>query len=132
MDNGFSLLFVKPLGTSMVEKEILEDIGNLKEKLMKERARLGPYPLTLPEFRQWSKSLEILANDAKSINRRIDDFNLGLHYMQTQLLHVHLDRLAEKCLKEGPCKAVPASTDTGGGTSSDGGLLSALFNAIWK
>ena len=124
----------------MLEREIRAEIVNLKGKLKDERAQLGPLALDESDSQEWTRFLASLGDDVKHINKKINDYNLVVPLLQKQLVHVNLNRLAEKCLSEEPSRTSssakrlvdqhhPSSTSQAAG---DSGFLLTLFSAVFK
>lgn len=120
----------------MLEKEIRSEIQLLKDKLKEGRARVGALPLDPTDEDSWNKHLASLADDVKSINKKISDYNLVVPLLNKQMVHANLNRLSDKCLKEesfrtGPRESQPLSVSNRPSTSNSN-VLFDLFNAVWK
>lgn len=95
MDNGFVPEWI------LLQKEIRDDLEQLKEVLRNDRAKLH-FPLALNEGFEWSKMVQKVENKAKDVNKKIDKFNLVVPVLDKQMVHFQLARIAEKILKEEP------------------------------
>lgn len=123
----------------MLEKEIRSEITRVKGQLKERQAQLGPHPLNQSDHDAWERYLASLADDVKSINKKINDYNLVVPLLQKQMVHVNLNRLSEKCLLEEPCKKsestatpVASPSDQDRNSTADSNLLFSLFSAVWK
>lgn len=87
-----------------LQKEIREDIQDLKEALQKSRANLGPYPLEIDEAAKWETALAEAKKMAEEVNKKIRNFNLLVPILEKQMFQVNLDKEAKKILITGECK----------------------------
>lgn len=95
MDNGFVPEWIT------LQKEIREDIEELKKVLYQARAKLGPIPLESQEEKMWSKRIEKCQEFEQQVNKKIDKFNLIVPVLDKQMLQINLLKIADKILKEG-------------------------------
>lgn len=96
MDNGFVPEWI------MQQKEIREEIKDLKQSLRNERQKIGKHPLDNNDQRFWSKKMENFRKLATVINKKIDNFNLIVPVLDKQLHHFQLEQLADEVLKSEP------------------------------
>lgn len=97
LDNGFVPEWIT------LQKEIRQEVEDLKKMLRKERSKLHS-PLEGFEVRHWELTVERAEKTSKAINKKIDKFNLiiptGL--LDKQMVHVQLLPIAERILQETP------------------------------
>ncbi|KAK8741577.1 hypothetical protein OTU49_002280 [Cherax quadricarinatus] len=98
INNGYAPEWV------MLEKELREDRTYLRKMLRKEREKLGPLPLTPQEEVLWKSFQERLQDTIKSMNKKIDKYNLIVPLLTKQMTHFPLKLEAEKALNEGLSK----------------------------
>ena len=85
----------------LLDKEIRADIHQLKKKLFKGWVDLGAKPLTYRDHCKWFDILEKnCLPDLKSINIKINDYNLLVPAMSRQRLQVSLDQLFKNSIEE--------------------------------
>lgn len=127
IDNGFTPEWI------MLGKDIRDEIDALKAELRKERSYLE-----LPRQEQkWSEIIESQLDTVKSINKKIDNFNLIVPILDKQMVHIRLEKIAEKIadepMKEGECDLKSRSHQTTAPSASDfnNGFFSIL-NSIMK
>jgi len=99
IDNGFTPTWIT------YQKDIRDHSVRIREKLKKERAKIGPLPLNLKDEQFWEELLNHLQPDVKSLNTRIDTYNLVVPILNKQMFHFNLEEEAEKVLKEGEYKS---------------------------
>ncbi|KAJ2948882.1 hypothetical protein O0L34_g5812 [Tuta absoluta] len=97
INNGFTPEWI------MMSREIDNDIKALEEEIRKERMMLGPYPFVQQgDATKW----EIICHNnrelAKSINMKINTFNIIVPLMSKQKFHVLFDNMCDEILKSGP------------------------------
>lgn len=95
IDNGFVPEWIT------LQKEIREGIEQVREMLRKKRAELH-FPFERNEESRWEKSVEDTRDIAKGLNKKIDKFNLLVPVMEKQMVHIQLERIAEKIKNEEP------------------------------
>lgn len=83
------------------QKEIREDLRQLRHGLSKERSYLGPFPLSSEETEEWKHIISTYRKLTEEINKKIDKFNLIVPIMNKQMIRVNLNREAEKILING-------------------------------
>ncbi|KAI5639098.1 dnaJ domain-containing protein [Phthorimaea operculella] len=97
INNGFTPEWIT------LKREIENDIEALKKELEKDRMVLGPYPFEEPgDETKWEIICENNRELAKSINMRINKFNLIVPLMAKQKFYVQFDEMCEEILKSGP------------------------------
>ncbi|KAG6456381.1 dnaJ homolog subfamily C member 28 [Manduca sexta] len=84
-----------------MSKEIDQDIESLKEEIKSERMYLGPYPLTGNDVAKWQRIYQSNLDLAKSINTKINTFNLIVPLINKQKFHVEYDKICEEILQNG-------------------------------
>lgn len=92
IDNGYQPEWI------VVQKEIRETIGKMRETLQKVRARLGE-PMRHSETLQWNEHCAVFADELGKLNKKVDNFNLIVPLMSRQMVHYSLKRELEKILK---------------------------------
>ena len=119
------------------------DLVDLKHKLKSERALLGRLPLEGDDATSWKERLDLLMDDVKGINKKINNYNLVVPLLNKQMVHVNLRRLADKCLNEEPSKFDLPPPDpsvkpnkshlesAAAATSANSGFF-GLFSVLWK
>lgn len=118
-----------------MEKEIRMDTALLKEKLKSIRCTFGPAPLTDKEMFEWSRMLTTLETDVKSLNVKINNYNLLVPLLEKQLVNFQLEREAGKILENGVTRSDTAErvkdlkekTATYHSTTNDGSILDVFF-----
>lgn len=95
INNGFTPEWIT------MAKEIDQDIDNLKQEIRSDRMPLGPYPLTEDDVTKWKRICESNGELAKSINNKINTYNLIVPLLNKQKLHVAFDKICEDILKNG-------------------------------
>lgn len=98
IENGFSPQWI------MLEKDIRAEILDLKDKMKNARGLLGKCPLDMADSKKWKDQLDLLMDDVKGINKKINDYNLVVPLLNKQMVHINLRHLADKCLVEQPSK----------------------------
>uniref|UniRef100_A0A2M4BRZ7 Putative molecular chaperone dnaj superfamily n=1 Tax=Anopheles marajoara TaxID=58244 RepID=A0A2M4BRZ7_9DIPT len=106
LDNGFTPEWIT------LHKDLREATAVLREELTRERAKLGPAPLSGREEQQWEKLLEEHRTDESRINKMIDKFNLIVPMLNKQMVRLNLDRIAAEILANGPVANVTTSNRT--------------------
>ncbi|XP_065559885.1 dnaJ homolog subfamily C member 28-like [Artemia franciscana] len=98
IDNGFTPPWVS------LHREIREEISDIRKRLEFKRQQVGDLPLTEEENQQWEKFKELLDEDVKRLNKKINDYNLVVPSLHKQMLHFKLQKVAERVLVEGRTK----------------------------
>lgn len=115
-----------------MQKDIRNESESLKESLRDERSKLH-FPLDPNETHRWTETLEKSKEIAKRINKKIDNFNLIVPMMSKQMVHVQVERIAEKILKEEPTHRVMPEPATESKAPSDyKPNLFSFINSILK
>jgi len=123
IDNGFTPEWIQ------LSKEIREEIEELKKKLSEARNDVSELPLTQKDELIWNDKLEKFKTITRQINNKIDKYNLLVPILQKQMLHIRLDKLAEKALSIPPSKNIKKYADTSH-ENSKVSLSQDLFNFI--
>ncbi|EGI60273.1 PREDICTED: dnaJ homolog subfamily C member 28 isoform X1 [Acromyrmex echinatior] len=129
IDNGFTPEWIQ------LSKEIREETEELKKKLLETRNDISELPLIPKDELIWNNKLEKFKTTTRQINNKIDKYNLLVPILQKQMLHVRLDKLAEKALSISPSKNIKKYADTSHenskvSTSQD--LLNLISNLFSK
>lgn len=95
LDNGFVPEWIT------AQKEIRENIAELKAELRRERSKLH-FPLEPSEEWIWAKAVETAEETAKGINKQIDHFNLIVPMLNKQMVQIQLGRMVKEILEEKP------------------------------
>ena len=127
LDNGFTPEWI------MLDKDIRESIDNFKAILAKERSELGKFPLNDEDENIWQKTLASHKSTLNGINKMIDRFNLLVPILNKQMVHIKIERIANKILEDGKWSAtkklksdkVPESNTS---KSSLMNLINSLFS----
>lgn len=82
-------------------KEIDEDIEHLRKEVVKDRIELGPYPLTSDELEKWERLCDLHRDLAKSINNKINTYNLIVPLINKQKFHVDIEGILDDVLQNG-------------------------------
>jgi len=106
IDNGFTPEWIQ------LSKEIREETDELKKKLSEARNDVSKLPLTQKDELIWNDKLEKFKTITRQINNKIDKYNLLVPILQKQMLHIRLDKLAEKALSIPPSKNIKKYADT--------------------
>ncbi|KYM99650.1 PREDICTED: dnaJ homolog subfamily C member 28 [Cyphomyrmex costatus] len=123
IDNGFTPEWIQ------LSKEIGEETEELKKKLSEARNDISELPLTPKDRLIWNDKLEKFKITTRQINNKIDKYNLLVPILQKQMLHVRLDKLAEKALSISPSKNIKKYADTSHDNSKVN-ISQDLFNFI--
>lgn len=84
-----------------MSKEIDEDIEALKNEVQKDRKELGPYPLNISDEKKWERMCQHNRDLAKSLNNKINTYNLIVPLLNKQKFHVDVEAIFEDVLKNG-------------------------------
>ncbi|XP_026492130.2 dnaJ homolog subfamily C member 28 [Vanessa tameamea] len=84
-----------------MSKEIEQDIEALREEIKKDRMYLGPYPLNDADTAKWQRIYESNKLLAKSINNKINTYNLIVPLINKQKFHVEFDKICNDILENG-------------------------------
>ncbi|KAG5882914.1 hypothetical protein JTB14_023376 [Gonioctena quinquepunctata] len=95
IENGFTPEWIT------LQKEIREEIKQLRKDLLLERKHFGPYPLSVEENIVWSEKVYQYKKIAENINKKITKFNLVVPVLNKQMLHVFLESEIQKALING-------------------------------
>ncbi|CAG9820428.1 unnamed protein product [Phaedon cochleariae] len=95
IENGFTPEWIT------LQKEIREEAGHLRNDLLTERKHFGPYPLSVEENIVWSEKVYHYKNVVETINKKITKFNLLVPILNKQMLHVCLEKEAQKAMVNG-------------------------------
>uniref|UniRef100_A0A336MDQ5 CSON000017 protein n=1 Tax=Culicoides sonorensis TaxID=179676 RepID=A0A336MDQ5_CULSO len=94
LDNGFVPEWIT------LQKEIREELDELKRSLKYERSLIGKEPLSPDEAQQWETSVRKHEKMVKNINKKIDKFNLIVPVLDKQMIQIQLEKISDKILKE--------------------------------
>ncbi|KAM3962681.1 LOW QUALITY PROTEIN: dnaJ homolog subfamily C member 28 [Aphomia sociella] len=94
INNGFTPEWIT------MAKEIDQDIEEQKE-VQRDRTTLGPYPLSSTEEEKWKQLCDTNRDLAKSINNKINTYNLIVPLINKQKFHVEIESIFEDVLKNG-------------------------------
>ena len=95
INNGFTPEWIT------MSKEIDQDIELLKEEIRKDRMYLGPFPLNNEDSTRWHRICESNELLAKSINVKINTFNLIVPLLNKQKFHIEFDKICRDILENG-------------------------------
>lgn len=95
INNGFTPEWI------MMSKEIDQDIQLLKQDISVHRMYLGSYPLSASDKDKWDKICDQNRHLAKSINSKINKYNLIVPLINRQKFLIEFDKLCEEILKDG-------------------------------
>ncbi|KAI8436505.1 hypothetical protein MSG28_010051 [Choristoneura fumiferana] len=95
INNGFTPEWIT------MNKEIEEDIKALKEEIKRDRMYLGPHPLSEEDQVKWDRICEANRDLAKSLNMKINTFNLIVPLINKQKFHVDFEKISEEILVTG-------------------------------
>ncbi|KAJ8949331.1 hypothetical protein NQ314_008251 [Rhamnusium bicolor] len=95
IENGFTPEWIT------LQKEIREDANRLRCDLLTERKYFGPYPLSIEDNIEWSDKVYQHQNTVDQINKKITKFNLVVPVLNKQMLHVSLEKEAQKVMVNG-------------------------------
>lgn len=125
IENGFTPEWI------MLSKEIRDEIDELKASLREERMYLE-FP---KHEHKWAEIVERQHECEKRINKKIDNFNLIVPILDKQMVHISLQKIAEKISQEQPTsgdrKSKSSHTSIPAATDSNDGFFSIL-NSIMK
>lgn len=84
-----------------LDKEIRSDLEKLKDKLASKWFSLGPKPLSRDDNHKWENFVDkYCLPDVKTVNTKIDKFNLLVPALSRQRAHVRVEILLRKVLQE--------------------------------
>lgn len=95
INNGFTPEWIT------MSKEIDQDIELLKEEIRKDRMYLGPFPLNNEDSTKWRRICESNKLLAKSINVKINTFNLIVPLLNKQKFHIEFDKICQDIVENG-------------------------------
>lgn len=84
-----------------MNKEIEEDIKALKEEIKRDRMYLGPYPLSDEDQVKWDRICDANRDLTKSLNMKINTFNLIVPLINKQKFHVDFVKISQEVLVSG-------------------------------
>ncbi|KAL9925347.1 dnaJ homolog subfamily C member 28-like [Glossina fuscipes fuscipes] len=93
-DNGFTPQWIA------LQRDVREDLKNVRKKLEQERIYFGEYPLTGADLKAWETILTNYEEEEKLINAKIDEYNLIAPICERQLFRVDLCKLSDDVLKD--------------------------------
>lgn len=85
-----------------MSKEIDHDVELLKKDIRSERMFLGPYPLTDSDEHRWQQICESNREFVKTINSKINKYNLIVPLINRQKFYVEIDKILDDILRNGP------------------------------
>lgn len=92
LDNGFSPEWIT------LQKDIREQVHELRTALQNQRLYFGSLPLTADEEIEWQNLVRKYKPDINNINAKIDKYNFLVPILNNQMLHVKLKNVADKVL----------------------------------
>lgn len=95
INNGFTPEWIT------MSKEIDQDVKLLKEDIKSERQYLGPYPLSTEDLIKWNRIYKCNLDIAKSINKKINTYNLIVPLIDKQKFHLDFDKICDEILQNG-------------------------------
>lgn len=88
-----------------MQKDIREEVKNLRDCLASDRKSYGPFPLQNNEEQDWKLTVDKYKETVGRINKNIDTFNLVVPILDRQMIQINLEKEAEKVLIHGSyCK----------------------------
>ncbi|EFA08155.1 dnaJ homolog subfamily C member 28 [Tribolium castaneum] len=127
IDNGFTPEWIT------LQKEIREEIQELRNFLREKRSYLGPCPLSGKDSDDWARIVQNRRNTVELINKKIDKFNLVVPILNKQMIQISLAKEAERILANGQhsvkLKDLPQNTDESGPPVTENifGIIDSLF-----
>lgn len=94
LDNGFTPEWIT------LQRDIREQIQELRRKLSKHRSYLGDTPLSDEDNLKWKLMIFQYEEDISKINKQIDKFNLIVPIMDNQMFRLKLDRIGNEVLED--------------------------------
>lgn len=98
MENGFTPEWIT------LQKEIRDDIKDLKEVMIEYRSYIGEVPLSDADALEWKESVDRLKYREIDINKKIDKYNLLTPILDQQMCQIQLQKIACKVLSSKPIK----------------------------
>ncbi|KAJ3646191.1 hypothetical protein Zmor_023788 [Zophobas morio] len=95
IDNGFTPEWIT------LQKEIREEIQELRKGIALERSHLGSYPLNSDENVEWCNIVCKYEKLTDQINKKITKFNLVVPIMDKQMIQISLENESQKVLING-------------------------------
>ncbi|XP_013193423.1 dnaJ homolog subfamily C member 28 isoform X2 [Amyelois transitella] len=95
INNGFTPEWIT------MAKEIDLDVELLRKEVESDRRKLGPCPLTSAEAEKWERLSELNRELAKSINTKINTYNLIVPLINRQKFHIDIESILDDVLKNG-------------------------------
>jgi DnaJ homolog subfamily C member 28 len=92
LDNGFTPEWI------MLQKEIREEILDLKHRMSVQRQGYGAAPLSGQDERKWNNTVESYRTLIDGINKKIDNYNLIVPIMHKQMVQIRLEKIAATIL----------------------------------
>lgn len=120
-----------------MNKEIDQDIEELRRVIREERMYLGPYPLQGSDVDKWQRIYESNKELAQSINNKINTFNLIVPMINKQKFHMEFDKICTDILENGVHSVVreikpnaQRSVDTNDIKTEDPDIFGVFFKAV--
>ncbi|XP_048348337.1 dnaJ homolog subfamily C member 28 [Sphaerodactylus townsendi] len=85
IDNGYQPEWI------LMQKEIRETIEKLRNDLIVSRNKLGD-PLTPQNMKLWNEGCECFTENIRTLNKRINDFNLIVPILSRQMVHFNASK----------------------------------------
>ncbi|KAM9511356.1 dnaJ homolog subfamily C member 28 [Salvelinus alpinus] len=92
IDNGYQPPWI------VTQRDIREDIAQIRERLLQGRARLVD-PMNPREHAQWQQLCGVVADDLMKLNKTVDNFNLIAPMLTMQMVHFNLEREIDRAEK---------------------------------
>ncbi|KAM9389876.1 dnaJ homolog subfamily C member 28 isoform 1-T2 [Phaethornis superciliosus] len=92
IDNGYQPEWI------LLQKEIRKTIEQLRENIVASRSKLGE-PMTPYRQKQWNCICEQFIEDIRKLNKRIDNFNLVVPLLNSQMVHFSADKEIDRAQK---------------------------------
>ncbi|XP_014056120.2 dnaJ homolog subfamily C member 28 [Salmo salar] len=92
IDNGYQPPWI------VTQRDIREDIAQIRERLLQGRARLAD-PMNPREHAQWQQLCGVVADDLMKLNKTVDNFNLIAPMLSMQMVHFSLEREIDRAEK---------------------------------
>lgn len=113
-------------------KEIDNDVELLKKDITNERSVLGPYPLSDADEIKWQNICECNRDLVKTINSKINKYNLIVPLINRQKFYVEIDKILDDVLKNGPHSVGPVKIEKKPEIKAVVVDSQDLFGLFWK
>ena len=96
-----------------LNKDINTEVKHFKRRICVKWNRVGPFPMSLHNTRQWETFLSECEIELAQINKMVDKFNLIVPVLDQQKTHYQLKKIVVQVLTDNPINISNQNNDTG-------------------